>query len=280
MFIFLINLIKCLFSRLVIYLPSYLQISDSAEMELDQPNNSQSEIAKHGCTHYQRKSKFVTPCCDKVYPCRVCHDDNESHTLNRKEVSELICCECETRQKVQATCENCSIDFGKYTCLECRLFDDVDKKQYHCEGCGICRVGGRDNFFHCFKCNLCLPNSIKDSHKCIENVSRGDCPVCMEDLHTSRQGLLVPSCGHIIHKKCQKDMFEAGFYNCPLCLITIPDMSQYWAELDARIAEAPMPKKYKDKKVDILCRDCHKNSTAPFHVYGLKCSHCGSYNTC
>jgi hypothetical protein len=32
---------------------------------------------------------------------------------------------------------------------ECRFFDDdVRKGQFHCAKCGICRVGGRDNFFH------------------------------------------------------------------------------------------------------------------------------------
>jgi len=27
--------------------------------------------------------------------------------------------------------------------------DTTSKKQFHCEDCGICRVGGRENFFHC-----------------------------------------------------------------------------------------------------------------------------------
>lgn len=29
----------------------------------------------------------------------------------------------------------------------------------------------------------------------------------------------------------------------------------------------------------ILCNDCQARSTAPFHVLGMKCSNCGSYNT-
>ena len=29
----------------------------------------------------------------------------------------------------------------------------------------------------------------------------------------------------------------------------------------------------------ILCRDCHTPSTAVFHVVGMKCADCGSYNT-
>lgn len=107
---------------------------------------------------------FQTPCCNKVYTCRFCHDKEETHTVNRKEVTELICVLCDTRQPVQATCQNCHCRFGKYTCLECNLFDDEDKNQYHCDGCGICRVGGRDRFFHCAKCNMCLPVQLQNGH--------------------------------------------------------------------------------------------------------------------
>ena len=143
---------------------------------------------------------FQTPCCNKVYTCRFCHDENENHPVNRKDVTELVCTNCNTRQKVQAQCENCNLSFGKvleigimmvlfvtvqfiyesmnslfinccfalnlqYTCLECKLFDDEDKKQYHCDGCGICRIGGRDKFFHCEKCNMCLPIKLLNKHK-------------------------------------------------------------------------------------------------------------------
>ena len=30
---------------------------------------------------------------------------------------------------------------------------------------------------------------------------------------------------------------------------------------------------------EILCKDCNKTSTATFHIVGMKCSRCGSYNT-
>lgn len=56
---------------------------------------------------------FQTPCCNKFYMCRYCHDENEQHYFNRKTVTELICTECDTRQKVQAECEKCGVRFGK-----------------------------------------------------------------------------------------------------------------------------------------------------------------------
>ena len=53
-----------------------------------------------------------------------------------------------------------------YTCLGCRLFDNMDKGQFHCEECGVCHTGGEHNFSHCKKCNKCYLNSVIDSHKC------------------------------------------------------------------------------------------------------------------
>ncbi len=71
------------------------------------------------------------------------------HELDRKCVSRVVCGLCSTEQPVAAACVSCGTAFGRYTCLECRFFDDdVRKGQFHCDKCGICRVGGRDNFFH------------------------------------------------------------------------------------------------------------------------------------
>ena len=47
------------------------------------------------------------------------------------------------------------------------MFDDAEKGQFHCDGCGICRVGGRENYFHCDICGYCLPLSCKDNHKLV-----------------------------------------------------------------------------------------------------------------
>ncbi|KAL6261726.1 hypothetical protein P5V15_006814 [Pogonomyrmex californicus] len=234
----------------------------------------------YGCEHYKRKSKFVTPCCNKVYTCRFCHDEQETHTVNRKEVTELICVLCDTRQPVQATCQNCHCQFGKYTCLECNLFDDEDKNQYHCDGCGICRVGGRDKFFHCAKCNMCLPIQLQNGHTCIENVSHSNCPVCLEDIHTSRIPCHIPDCGHLLHRMCFEELLNSGHYACPSCQVSLLDMTDLWKYLDAEVSLTPMPEEYNDCKTDILCKDCHEESTVKFHIVGLKCLNCGSYNTC
>ena len=36
------------------------------------------------------------------------------------------------------------------------------------------------------------------------------------------------------------------------------DMSSVWSKLDQEIERTPMPDEYKDTKLWVLCRDCHK----------------------
>lgn len=258
------------------------ELPPMASTEQKKPKEKQEDGEKRvGCAHYKRRAKFVTPCCNKFYMCRYCHDEYETHFFNRKTVTELVCTECDTRQRVQAECEKCGVRFGRYTCLVCNLFDDEDRNQYHCDGCGICRVGGRGRFFHCKVCNMCLPMQLQvDGHRCVENVSRSNCPVCLDDIHTSRIPCHIPDCGHLLHRTCFEELLSSGHYACPTCQTSMMDMNQLWEYLDAEVAATPMPKEYENYIVDILCKDCHKESTVKFHVVGLKCSHCGAYNTC
>ncbi|XP_065355518.1 RING finger and CHY zinc finger domain-containing protein 1 isoform X2 [Calliphora vicina] len=233
-----------------------------------------------GCAHYKRRAMFVTPCCNKFYKCRFCHDENESHHFDRKTLTELICSECNTRQQVQERCQTCGIRFGKYTCLICNLFDDSNKRQYHCDQCGICRIGGRENFFHCKVCNMCLPIQLKiDGHRCVENISRSHCPVCLGDIHTSRIPCHIPDCGHLLHKMCFDQLLTSGHYTCPTCQTSLIDMTALWEYLDAQAELMPIPKKYENQRIHIFCNDCHKTSKTKFHFIGLKCLNCGAYNT-
>ncbi|XP_061395714.1 uncharacterized protein LOC133331333 [Musca vetustissima] len=243
-------------------------------------SSSSLPTQRSGCAHYKRSCMFVTPCCNKFYKCRFCHDENESHHFDRKTLTELICTECNTRQKVQDRCQSCGIRFGKYTCLICNLFDDSDKQQYHCRRCGICRIGGRDNFFHCEVCDMCLPIQLKIAgHRCVENISRSHCPVCLGDIHTSRIPCHIPDCGHLLHKLCFDQLLASGHYTCPTCQTSLIDMTALWEYLDAQAELMPIPKKYENQKIHIFCNDCHKTSKTKFHYIGLKCVHCGAYNT-
>ncbi|KAL8570633.1 hypothetical protein ACOMHN_039070 [Nucella lapillus] len=235
-----------------------------------------------GCKHYRRNCALIAPCCNTQYVCRVCHDEKEgTHELNRKNVSRIVCLKCKTEQDIRQFCkqESCGIEFGKYFCETCRLYDNEDKKQFHCKGCGLCRVGGEENFFHCDKCDLCLSINLKDNHKCVEKVSHDMCPVCLEDLHTSRLALHISPCGHILHRQCYTECLKKGHYTCPSCNESMIDMEDVWKEVDDEVQSVDMPEEYRDIEVDIICRDCHQGSKTKFHVLGLKCQHCGSYNT-
>ena len=70
------------------------------ESEASSKSEKDSNNTGPGCIHYKRRCLFVSPCCSKIYPCRVCHDENNDHTLDRHKVEEIICSVCNTRQKV------------------------------------------------------------------------------------------------------------------------------------------------------------------------------------
>ncbi|XP_060043858.1 RING finger and CHY zinc finger domain-containing protein 1 isoform X3 [Erinaceus europaeus] len=140
------------------------------------------------------------------------------------------------------------------------------------------QIGPKEDFFHCLKCNLCLALSLQGKHKCIENVSRQNCPICLEDIHTSRVVAHVLPCGHLLHRTCYEEMLKEG-YRCPLCMHSALDMTRYWRQLDDEVAQTPMPSEYQNMTVDILCNDCNGRSTVQFHILGMKCTLCDSYNT-
>jgi len=242
-------------------------------------DSSKMEGEDFSCPHYRRKCKFVTPCCDGLYRCRFCHDEEQDHTLRRDDVTQVECSACGERQGVVESCRKCGLRFGKYFCFDCKLYDDEDKQQFHCTGCGICRVGGRSNYFHCHRCDMCLPNHLEGAHKCVEKVSRSNCPVCQEDIHTSRIPSQIPPCNHLIHKTCFDEMLSNGHYACPLCGVSMMDMTDVWKIYDKEISETPMPEEYLDLYAAIQCRDCFKPSLSRFHILGMKCIECGSFNT-
>jgi RING finger/CHY zinc finger protein 1 len=167
--------------------------------------------------------------------------------------------------------------------MKCVFFDhEVSKEHFHCDGCGICRVGGRDNFFHCDTCNACYPVQIRSTHVCVSDSMRGSCPVCCEDLFHSTQVVMVLRCGHTIHRACLEELIDHGSFQCPCCnksLLAAEEMQAQWDALDLAVAQTPMPQELAGIDVRILCNDCHTRSDTKLHVIGHKCASCGSYNT-
>lgn len=243
---------------------------------------------QHGCTHYRRRCKIRAPCCNEVFDCRHCHneakavekDDSKRHEIVRHKIEKVICSICDTEQSVQQTCENCGVCMGEYFCSKCKFFDDdISKEQFHCDACGICRVGGKENFFHCERCGCCYTTSLQNKHICVENSMEHNCPVCFEYMFDSLKAMTVLLCGHTMHVSCLAEMYSHSQFSCPICSKSVCNMSWAWQQLNLELALTPMPEAYQNKMVWILCNDCGASSEVLFHVIALQCTSCKSYNT-
>ena len=236
------------------------------------------------CIHYDRNCKILAPCCNKFYNCRLCHDEESQlcDKLDRKTISRIKCKKCDTEQDISNKCIKCSIEFGKYFCKICNLFDNnIEKKQYHCVKCGICRVGGKENFYHCDNCNMCISNNLKDNHKCITNSFDNNCPICFDPLFDSIKQVISMKCGHTIHYECFKDLLNTNTLSgvrCPICNKTTIDASVLFNHLENEINLTPMPEEL-NYNVKILCNDCNIISDTKYHIIGHKCKNCNSFNT-
>ena len=198
------------------------------------------------CRHYIRRCEIYTSCCERYFPCRLCHDahaeslDLDHPTCTPEVVTQLRCVSCGSEQPPggsdgqTTTCASCHVSFGAYACIPCRLFDDdVSKQQFHCDGCGICRVGGRANFFHCVTCGACFATSTSGDHKCIPGVTKQNCPVCLDDLFGSVLALAVLGCGHVLHRSCMKSMLAHGSTTCPWCKKSMAQID--WSGVDLEV---------------------------------------------
>ena len=162
----------------------YGSAEDVEDDQDDDDHNDDDESGQErplGCKHYRRNVKMQCVTCERWYTCRFCHDLAEDHVLPRKETRNMLCMLCGCAQRVSDTCLKCGTVAARYYCGVCKLWnDDVNKPIYHCNDCGICRVGqglGKD-FFHCnvslrptdllpltcLSCTFCLLNSNNGKH--------------------------------------------------------------------------------------------------------------------
>lgn len=234
-----------------------------------------------GCKHYKRNCKLLAPCCNKLYTCIRCHDDQTDHSVDRKAITKMMCMKCLVIQPIGPICtsQSCSgFSMGKYYCKICKLFDD-ERQIYHCPYCNLCRLGkglGID-YFHCMKCNACMSRSLF-VHVCREKCLEDNCPICHEYIFTSNSPVKALPCGHLMHSACFQD-YTCSHYTCPICSKSLGNMQVYFEMLDALLAEEKIPEEYAGQIQVILCNDCEKRGTASFHWLYHKCPYCGSYNT-
>jgi RING finger and CHY zinc finger domain-containing protein 1 len=156
-----------------------------------------------------------------------------------------------------------------------------DESPYHCSACGFCRVGGRENFRHCDDCGMCIDTLLFDDHNCKAGKYMSNCPVCQEDLFSSRDASHEMPCGHAIHWHCFKELTSYDT-RCPVCKKTAetPEhMAPTWQAMAMGIALQPVPPELA-RVVTIMCNDCEqRDGDRRWHFLGVRCLKCMSFNT-
>ncbi|XP_056683981.1 zinc finger protein BRUTUS-like At1g18910 isoform X2 [Spinacia oleracea] len=264
-----------------------LMTSEPGKLPGQFPSYRDTGDSVFGCKHYKQNCKLVAACCNQIFTCRHCHDEVSDHVMDRKSTTQMMCMMCLETQPIGRTCMTPSCNkysMAKYYCKICRLFDD-NREIYHCPYCNLCRLGkglGID-YFHCMKCNACMSRTVSTSHVCREKCIEDKCPICHDDMFTSRDPVKALVCGHLMHSSCF-EVYTCTRYTCPVCsksLGDINDMQVLFGMWDALLAEEKlqMPEEYIGRTQAILCNDCERKGTAPFHWVHHKCPFCGSYNT-
>ena len=63
-----------------------MNTADSSSNNNASSNDVSTIVSSINCVHYERKCVVVSPCCDKVYGCRVRHDESGSNYNNSIEI--------------------------------------------------------------------------------------------------------------------------------------------------------------------------------------------------
>lgn len=206
----------------------------------------------------------------------------EHHNVDRFAICEIICSKCFTKQGSKTNnCINCGTQFGEYHCAICNLWMSNEERPYHCPDCGFCRVGGGETFRHCQDCGMCIDKKLFRDHNCKVGKYMSNCPVCQEDLFSSRDASHELPCGHAIHWHCFRELASHDS-RCPMCKKTAETherMKPTWDAMAMGIALQPIPPELA-KVVTIKCNDCEVVAeNMSWHFLGVRCKHCESFNT-
>lgn len=265
-----------------------------------------STATKSSCPHYQRSCLLQCNVCEQMVLCRVCHDE-----MDRFKVAKLQCLGCNAVVAPAAECSNCHQRFATYVCTVCHTYDSTPGKDiFHCDDCGICRIGTRDTTHHCHKCDMCIVINSDEgkAHKCFANSFKQDCAACLSALFDSREPISMLKCGHAMHKTCFKTLLAAD-YRCPTCKKAVVDMGEQWAEFEDEMEESreqyaeltrQIPKgalvanlvrvaraiswsvvaEVLERVIRVLCNECEIKFDSQFSPFMMhKCPKCGGFNT-
>lgn len=110
---------------------------------------------------------------------------------------------------------------------------------------------------------------------------KNNCPVCREDMFSSRQPPQDLPCGHAIHVNCFRNLARYDG-RCPICKKTVLSDESTRAAWSARARDIrlqPMPPDLA-RVVDVLCNDCgNRSMNLGWHFLGVQCLGCDSFNT-
>nr|QFG73649.1 MAG: hypothetical protein [Megaviridae environmental sample] len=224
------------------------------------------------CSHYNKWLSPVDPDTSTVAGCRICkpHD--------RFKVKMMQCDDCMCIQKKASVCGNpICYSFNKphkYYCRICSLWQNAPGDIYHCDKCGMCRIGRQEDYEHCDKCGLCVKDI--QNHACISSAIDAKCSVCLDGLHDSRLPSTFMQCNHIIHALCFQKLLLGGEYRCPICKKSAIDMKEQWKIYDQITLHSPPEYNWMQA---YTCNDCGKKSKKRFNLENLYRCECNSYNT-
>lgn len=234
----------------------------------------------YNCEHYNCNVLIFTSCCNKIYPCRICHDLNENHKIDRYKIDTIICKNCNEIQDKSKNCIKCNIEFSSYYCEICCLYQTNENIDiYHCNKCNICRIGKKEQYIHCDNCNMCFNNDFIDNHQCTQHF-KNNCGICMEEIFDSIKKTTALKCGHVLHIDCLNN-YTKNDYKCPICKKSIyENMNPIWENIKNFNDLNPTPDEYKNWNVKIYCNDCEKYCNTLFQITSFhECNNCNSYNT-
>ena len=130
-------------------------------MMITKSSGPNSKILSFGCKHFRRNCSYLCSCCSRWYFCSYCHDSemsgfiNGGHELERKCIVAMKCMNCGKEQPPSVQCIRCNIAMSTYFCAVCKFWDNDGSHQlFHCDKCGVCRAGKREDYIHCDKCML------------------------------------------------------------------------------------------------------------------------------
>lgn len=245
-------------------------LMNSKKNEIDLQTNTNINI-DNSCVHYPNKkcNYFYFSCCDKFVNCMRCHNELLNDNKHIPILSKITCSECKLFQIPSNKCIKCNIKFSNNYCNICSIWTDKEEI-YHCDKCGICRVGNEDSLFHCDKCETCFLKINKDIHKCIEiSYKEQICAFCLESTHNSQNFTISLKCGHLVHNKCLMDASGNGEYKCPTCRKSMYKMD--WTLLRELIKIQPMPDEEIFEDDIVICKSFGNTLFKVNEIDGIMC---------